>query len=59
MATAQVKASARAHLRITLWAMLIVSTNKHQVKIGLEHAQDRQLAALAPFFEVPRLKQVA
>ena len=32
MATAQVKTSAEAHLWITLWAMLIVSTNKHLIK---------------------------
>jgi hypothetical protein len=32
LATAQVKTSARARLRITLWAKLIDSTNKHLIK---------------------------
>jgi len=79
LATAQVKTSTTAHLRITLWAKLIVSTIKHLIKnwaqtctrqtacpgkvkgfeqLGPE-AQRAVKATLAPFFEVPRLKQVA
>ena len=44
LATAQVKTSTEAHVRITLCAVSIVSTSKHPVKTGLKHAQNDQFA---------------